>query len=104
LHEWYAVCGGFATACGGASEDVAVLEGERERLLLDPGRTRKAEVCEGTEDKGGEEIRKRCECLRLGLLGLRLGLRLSHVLFCLASSQNSKMKNHGKLARDAPFP
>jgi hypothetical protein len=59
LHEWYAVCGGFAAACGSASEDVAVLEGEGERLLLDPGRTRKAEICERTEDKGGEEMRKR---------------------------------------------
>lgn len=63
LDEGYAVCGGLAAPCGGAREDVAVLECEGDRLLLDPGRTRKAEVCEGTEDKRGDEMRKGCECL-----------------------------------------
>ena len=63
LHEGYAVCGGLAAPCGGACENIAVLEGEGDRLLLDTGRTRKAEVCEGTEDKRGEEICKGCECL-----------------------------------------
>jgi hypothetical protein len=63
LYEGYAVCGGLAAPCGGARKDVAVLEGEGDGLLLDPGRTRKAEVCEGTEDKRGEKICKGCECL-----------------------------------------
>jgi len=71
LYERYAVCGRLATPCGGASEDIAVFEGEGDRLLLDPGWTRETEVCEGTEDKGGKEIRKRCKCFQLGLLGLR---------------------------------
>ncbi len=58
LYEWYAVCGGLAAPCGGTSEDIAVFEGEGDCLLLDSGRTRKAEVCEGPEDKRREEILK----------------------------------------------
>ena len=76
LYEWYAVCGRLATPCGSASEDVAVFESEGDRLLLDSGWTRETEVCEGTKDKGGKEIRKGCECLQLGLLGLRF----SHIV------------------------
>lgn len=71
LYEWYAVCGCLATSCGCASEDIAVFEGEGDRLLLDSGWTRETEVCEGTEDKRREEVCKRYECLRLGLLRLR---------------------------------
>ena len=63
LYEWYAVCGCLATPCGGACEDIAVFEGEGDRLLLDSGWTGETEVREGTEDKGGNEMRKRCECL-----------------------------------------
>jgi hypothetical protein len=79
LYQRYAVCSGLAAPRGGASENVAVFEGEGDRLLLYSGRTRKSEVCEGTEDKRGEEICKGCECFHLRLLGLRLGLRLSHL-------------------------
>jgi hypothetical protein len=71
LYEWYAVCGRLSTPCGGSSEDIAVFEGEGDRLLLDSGWTRETEVCEGTEDKGGKEIRKRRESLQLSLLRLR---------------------------------
>jgi hypothetical protein len=104
LHEWYAVCGSLAAPCWGAREDVAIFEGEGDRLLLYSGRARKPEVCEGTEDKRGEEIRKRCECLEHGLLRLRLGLRLSH----LRSSDNNSLQiptANGKVcARDTLFP
>jgi hypothetical protein len=93
LYEWYAVCGRLATPCGGASEDIAVFEGEGDRLLLDSGWTRETEVCEGTEDKGGKEIRKRCECLQLGLLRLRFS-HLAHdlnTIFCVNSKKIVKL-------------
>jgi hypothetical protein len=90
LYEWYAVCGRLSTPSGGASEDVAVFEGKGDRLLLDSSWTREAEVCEGTEDKGGNEIRKRCECVQLGLLRLRFSHLLSTTVIL---SVNSKMKD-----------
>ena len=58
LYEWYAVRGRLAAPCGGASEDIAILEGERDRLLLDSGWTRETEICEGTEDERRQEIRE----------------------------------------------
>ena len=88
LYEWYAVCGRLATPCGGASEDIAIFEGEGDRLLLNSGWTRETEVCEGTEDKWGNEIRKGCECLQLGLLMLRF----SHLVHDDNSNHSNTVK------------
>lgn len=92
LYEWYAVCGRLATPCGGVSEDIAVFEGERDRLLLDSGWTRETEVCEGTKDKGGKEIRKRCECLQLDLLRLRFGHLVQYWYWCKFQTKNHTAK------------
>jgi len=67
LYEGYAVSGSLAAPRASASEDIPVFEREGYRLLLDESRTREAEVCEGAEDKRGEEIREGRKCLKLGL-------------------------------------
>ncbi len=102
LDEWYAICSGLAAPCGGTSEDIAVFEGEWDRLLLDSSGTRKAEVCEGTKDERGEQIRKRRKCLQLGLLRLRFSHLLSTVTISCKFQCKNRCKNR-KPARDMLF-
>lgn len=81
LYEGNAVSGGLAAPRASASEDILVFEREGYRLLLDESWTREAEVCEGAEDKRGNEIREGGKCLKLGVLCHR-GLQNARVKIC----------------------
>ena len=56
LHDGYAVRRGLSAARPGTREDVAVLEGERDRLGLDECRAGEAQVGEGAEDARIEDV------------------------------------------------
>ena len=70
LYKGYAIRGRLAAPCAGTSEDIAVFKREGNRLLLDECWTRETEICEGAEDKRGNEIRERRKCLEVGVLNL----------------------------------
>ena len=68
MYKRYAVRGSLAAPCARTSENIAVFKREGNRLLLDECRTRETEIRKGAEDKRGNEIRERCECLEVGVL------------------------------------